>query len=55
VCEHCAHLESVRDQIAKILDPEKNGAPAAGNRQGLEFLEMMADPTSCFPDYVIRP
>ena len=52
------HLESVRDQIAKILDPEKNGAPAAagaGNRQGLEFLEMMYDPTSCFPDYVIRP
>lgn len=52
------HLESVRDQIAKILDPEKNGAPApagAGNRQGLEFLEMMADPTSCFPDYIIRP
>ncbi|MEP6789669.1 MAG: zinc-dependent metalloprotease, partial [Acidobacteriota bacterium] len=52
------HLEYVRDQIAKILDPEKNGAPAAagaGNRQGLEFLEMMADPTSCFPDYVIRP
>ena len=52
------HLESVRDQIAKILDPEKNGAPAAagaGNRQGLEFLDMMADPTSCFPDYIIRP
>ncbi len=51
------HLESVRDQIAKILDPDKNGpaAAAAGNRQGLEFLEMMADPTSCFPDYIIRP
>ena len=52
------HLESVRDQIAKILDPEKNGAPTAsgaGNRQGLEFLEMMTDPTSCFPDYIIRP
>ncbi len=52
------HLESVRDQIAKILDPEKNGAPAAagaGNRAGLEFLEMMYDPTSCFPDYIIRP
>ena len=52
------HLEYVRDQIAKILDPDKNGAPAAagaGNRQGLEFLEMMADPTSCFPDYIIRP
>ena len=52
------HLDSVREQIAKILDPDKNGAPAAagaGNRQGLEFLEMMADPTSCFPDYIIRP
>lgn len=51
------HLESVRDQIGKILDPDKNGAASggAGNRQGLEFLEMMADPTSCFPDYIIRP
>ena len=50
------HLESVRDQIAKILDPDKNGAASGpGNRQGIEFLQMMSDPTSCFPDYIIRP
>ena len=49
------HLEYVRDQIGKILDPDKNGAAAVGSRAGIEFLEMVADPTSCFPDYIIRP
>lgn len=57
------HLNAVRDQISKILDPEKAGASAAapgaagrgGLENGLQFLEMFLDPTSCFPDYIIRP
>ena len=50
------HLEAVKDQIGNILNPDKSGAPTsgAGNRFGLEFLEMMQDPTSCWMDYTIK-
>ena len=50
------HLESVRDQIAKILNPEQGGGNATGgsNRIALEFLEMMQNPDSCWMDYVIK-
>jgi len=52
------HLEGVRDQIAKILNPQYAGI-AAGvsntNRQALEFLELYLNPTSCWPDYEIKP
>lgn len=53
-----AHLEAVRDQIAKILNPQFAGVAAPGvnvNRQALEFLELYYNPTSCWPDYKIDP
>jgi len=52
------HLENVRDQIAKILNPDRDGADratTAANRQALELLELYYNPTSCFPDYEIKP
>lgn len=51
------HLEAVRDQIGKILNPDQAGGSAAGgtNRLAIELLEMYLNPTSCWPDYVIKP
>ncbi len=53
------HLEDVKDQIAKILDPKFAAAgPAAaqtGGRGFDDFTDMMNNPTSCWPDYVIKP
>jgi len=55
-----AHLESARDQIAKILDPKF--AQSAGNgggaviRIGFDPLWGIPGPTDlCWPDYVVRP
>lgn len=50
------HLQSVRDQIDRILDPQR--APAAGanaNRLAMELIDLYLDPTSCWPDYTIKP
>jgi hypothetical protein len=52
------HLEGVRDQIAKILNPNYAGiqtAAAASNRAAMEAIELFLNPTSCWPDYVINP
>src|SRR5690606_29486017 len=50
------HLESVRDQIAKILDPDKAPGPnQRSNAFAMEMLELLLDPTSCWPDYEIKP
>ena len=52
------HLESVRDQIAKILNPDFAGISAAtvgANRSAMELLELYMNPTSCWPDYEINP
>ena len=52
------HLEGVRDQIGKILNPETGGArigPAAFNEEAMRFLELYMNPTSCWPDYTIKP
>ena len=53
------HLESVRDQIARILDP-KFAPPTTGGTGSIIFgfnefdgFSMASD--SCWPDYVIRP
>jgi hypothetical protein len=61
--ESKAHLEGVRDQIARILDPKF--APPAGsasglaNRFGADDLDLFsASPDripTCWPDYIIRP
>ncbi|HRH45343.1 MAG TPA: zinc-dependent metalloprotease [Pyrinomonadaceae bacterium] len=49
------HLEAVKDQIGNILNPDKGGSSTTGaNRFGIEFLEMMQDPTSCWMDYIIK-
>lgn len=49
------HLEYVRDQIGKVLNPDGNSSSnSAANRFGLEFLEMMQNPDSCWMDYVIK-
>lgn len=46
------HLEDVRDQIAKILDPKfvAPAAPAAGGPGGQAGL----DGEECWPDYIVR-
>jgi hypothetical protein len=52
------HLEAVRDQIGRILDPNRTGSGAnaiAINKEAMEFLDLYYNPTSCFPDYTIRP
>jgi hypothetical protein len=54
------HLAAVQDEINKILNPEKDGsvverATSSANRRALEWLEFYYNPTSCFPDYEIKP
>lgn len=53
------HLEAVRDQIAKILDPRfaASNAAAAGVRIfGFDQLDsFLRDADACWPDYIIRP
>jgi hypothetical protein len=51
------HLESVRDQISNILDPEKSGktGTTAINEEAMRLLELYYNPTSCWPDYVVNP
>lgn len=50
------HLESIRDQIGKVLDPNSTTVsnPAA-NQFAMEMLELYYNPTSCWPDYKIEP
>ena len=52
------HLEAVRDQIGKILNPETGGARIAGpniNDSAMQLLELYLNPTSCWPDYTVKP
>ena len=51
------HLESVRDQVSKILNPDQGGRAGATNfdRAASDFLERYLNPTSCWPDYIIKP
>ena len=50
------HLEAVRDQIDKIMDPEEQGrATAMADEFRDRMLELYFNPTSCWPDYVIKP
>lgn len=48
------HLEGVRDQIGKILNPEGGSSAGGANRFAFEFLEMMQNPDSCWLDYTIK-
>jgi len=51
-----AHLEGVRDQIGRILDPKFNTTPAGAGgaviRIGLDGIDRHE---GCWPDYVIQP
>jgi Met-zincin/Domain of unknown function (DUF5117)/Domain of unknown function (DUF5118) len=52
-----AHLEDVRDQVAKILDPKflaASGGAGGGGGQGGPGAEDEIDPEICWPDYAIR-
>jgi len=51
------HLESVRDQVTKILNPDPAARAAASsyNEEAMRFLELYLNPTSCWPDYIIKP
>jgi hypothetical protein len=51
------HLEAVKDEITKILNPDKDGverATTSSNRRALELVELY-EPTSCWPDNEIKP
>jgi hypothetical protein len=52
------HLEGVRDSIGKILNPESATARTAAiayNEEAMRLLDLYLNPTSCWPDYTIRP
>lgn len=50
------HLEAVRDQIDKVLDPKEAGrSNTAANAFAMELLQQYLNPTSCWPDYTIEP
>jgi hypothetical protein len=52
------HLEGVREQIGKILNPETGGVrigTAAYDEEAMRLLELYLNPTSCWPDYTIKP
>lgn len=50
------HLEGMRDQIGKVLNPDAGTRPgSAFNAQAMELLELYLNPTSCWPDYVVKP
>jgi hypothetical protein len=51
-----AHLEGVRDQIARILDPKfaaASGGTGVTFRIGMDGLETPNQ--TCWPDYIILP
>ena len=51
------HLEGVRDQIGKILNPDAGSRAGATSftEEAMRLLELYMNPTSCWPDYVIKP
>ena len=54
-----AHLEGVRDQIARILNPNFAGTGAGagtGSRTGFDNMDIfLKGSDSCWPDYMVRP
>ena len=50
------HLEAVGDHIDRIFDPQQQGrATAMADEFRDRMLELYFNPTSCWPDYVIKP
>lgn len=50
-----AHLEGVRDQIERILDPRFNPTGNGGGAPIRISFDSFAQPEVCWPDYVILP
>jgi uncharacterized protein DUF4953/uncharacterized protein DUF5117/uncharacterized protein DUF5118 len=52
------HLEDIKDQIAKVLDPKieppANAAATTPSRRGFDLLEEWENPNTCWPDYQIK-
>jgi hypothetical protein len=52
------HLEDIKDQIAKVLDPKieppANAATTTPSRRGSDLLEEWENPNICWPDYQIK-
>jgi hypothetical protein len=51
------HLDDIKDQIAKVLDPKLAPPSSAGPivvQRGFELLEGWEDPQICWPDYQIQ-
>lgn len=50
------HLEDIKDQIPKILDPKiaPAGAATSGATRAFDFIEELLNPRSCWPDYQIK-
>lgn len=53
------HLEDIKDQISKVLDPKfapsAAAAAAAAGRRGIEEgFQPWVDPLNCWPDYIIK-
>jgi hypothetical protein len=49
-----AHLEGVRDEIARILDP-RFAPPANATGNAFRIFADQFDPNNCWPDYAIQP
>ncbi|MBZ5537001.1 MAG: zinc-dependent metalloprotease [Acidobacteriia bacterium] len=51
------HLEDIKDQIAKVLDPKIEppaNAATTPSRRGFDLLEEWENPNTCWPDYQIK-
>ncbi|MFI5176909.1 MAG: zinc-dependent metalloprotease, partial [Terriglobia bacterium] len=52
------HLEDIKDQIAKVLDPKieppANAAPSTPSRRGADPMEEWENPNTCWPDYQVK-
>jgi len=53
-----AEVDEFAGEISEILNPNKERVETATgnvNRRALEILDEFLNPTSCFPDYEIKP
>jgi hypothetical protein len=52
------HLEDIKDQIAKVLDPKieppANAAPSTPSRRGADPMQEWENPSTCWPDYQVK-
>ena len=54
--DHFCELLKIDKQSRVLETASGSGAvPTAINQEAMDFLELYYNPTSCFPDYVIKP